>query len=169
MRNDNIFTIYDLMEKAGMFRSNPANIDSIDKGSRRSLYQGPIQFPKMMYSPNGETRITEPGQVVMDEYGKPQRVGRQTELVSKIVETPEEEAVLKHLGWHNHPAKAIHAAGGEAPPMSSDEQITSLEAQLVALKKQLEEAEANRVEPVEQSAGQKADAALKGARTVKAA
>lgn len=167
--NDNIFTIYDLMEKAGMFRSNPANIDSIDKATRVSLYKGPVQFPKMLYHPKGETRITVPAEIISTPFGA-KMVGEQKELISKIVESAEEEAVLKHLGWHDHPAKAIHAGGGEAPSISSSEQIASLESEMAALKKQLQEALENRGEQKAQTEEQKADKALATAmKTIKAA
>lgn len=144
---DNIFTIYDLMEKKGVFRINPANRDAYDKDTRQSLYRGPVQFPKMLYHPEGATRVTVPAEVISTPFG-PQRVGEQRELVSKIVESPEEETVLKKLGWLDHPAKAIYAglteeqkaAGIGAPPISSEETIKSLEDQVKELLAQLEAA-----------------------------
>lgn len=164
--NDNIFTVFDLMEKKGVFRTNPANVDSIDPATRSSMYKGPVQFPKMLYSPKGEFRVTVPAEIISTPFG-PQRVGEQRELVSKIVESAEEEAVLKQLGWLDHPAKSIHAGGGEAPPISSAEQVTSLESQIELLKKQLEEAQENTGKPAAPSDTQKAENALI-ARTVAA-
>lgn len=165
--NDNIFTIFDLMEKKGLFRVNPANVDSIDPSTKTSLYKGPVQYPKMLYHPEGKFRITEPGQVVRDEFDKPQRVGQQKELISKLVESTEEEAVLRKLGWHDHPAKAIYAGGGDAPPISSLDQVKSLEDQLEALKKELLEAKANMAPPVPLTEEKKADNALSAAAMTK--
>lgn len=140
---DNIFTVFDLMEKKGFFRQNPANVDSFDKDTRQTLYKGPVEYPKMMYEPKGKMRVTVPAEVINTPFG-PQRVGEQKELISKLVESKEEEAVLRQLGWHYHPAKAIHAGGGEAPPITSSEQISSLEEQVKALMKQLEDAKADK-------------------------
>ena len=161
--NDNVFTIYHLMERAGMFASNPANLNAVDLQTKQSIFKGPVEYPKMLYSPKGETRVTEPGQVVQDEFGKPHRVGRQIELINKIVETPEEEAGLKKLGWLDHPAKSIRAGGGEAPPISSAEQVESLEAQLEDLRKRLEEAEANMGPSKPRTALEEAENALSAA------
>lgn len=140
--NDNIFTIYDLMEKRGMFRGNPANRDAIDEVSKQSIFKGPVQYPKMLYHPKGEYRITQPGEVLATPYG-PRVVGQQRELINKIVANAEEEAVLRHLGWWDHPAKAIHAGGGAAPAVTSEESIKSLEQQVKDLLAELETARAN--------------------------
>lgn len=139
---DNIFTVYDLMEKKGYFRSNPANRDAVDKDTRQSIYKGPVQYPKMLYSPKGEYRISQPAEIIATPMG-PQRVGEQRELINKIVESEAEEAVLKALGWLDHPAKSIHAGGGEAPPVSSEESIKSLEQQVKDLMAELAAAQAS--------------------------
>lgn len=165
---DNIFTIYHLMEKAKVFSQNPANIGAQDSRTRESLYKGPVEYPKMLYSPKGEYRITVPAEIISTPFG-PQRVGEQRELINKIVESKEEEAVLRHLGWLTHPAKSIHAGGGEAPPMSSGEQIKTLEEQIAQLTRQLQEAEDNRAPDAPMDDSKKADHALSGAKTIKVA
>jgi len=165
---DNIFTIYDLMEKKGLFRTNPANRDSVDPQTRASLFKGPVQYPKMLYSPKGEYRVTVPAEIIGTPFGA-KSVGEQRELVNKIVESPEEEAVLKAMGWLDHPAKSIHAGGGEAPPISSGEQIATLEAQMEELKKQLQDALATKGAERGLSDDAKANNALVGARTAKVA
>lgn len=165
--DDHVFSIYHLMEKSGMFSTNPANRDSLGP-DRQSLYRGPVEYPKMLYHPEGETRVTVPAEIISTPFG-PKQVGEQKELISKIVASPEEEAVLKHLGWLDHPAKSIHAGGGAAPPISSQEQISTLEEQVARLLKELEEAKSNKVEPQAQTEEQKADNALQSARTTKAA
>ncbi len=136
--NDNIYTIFDFMEKQGVFRRNPANRDAI-ADDRSSAYKGPVQFPKMLYHPKGETRITVPGEVLATPFG-PKMVGEQREIINRLVETPKELAVLKQLGWHDHPAKAIAAGGGEAPPVASEDRVKTLEETIELLRAELEAA-----------------------------
>lgn len=160
--NDNIFTIYDLMEKKGMFRGNPANVDSIDPNTRQPAYKGPVQFPKMLYHPKGETKVTVPAEIINTPLG-PKAVGEQRELIHKIVESAEEEAVLKQLGWLNHPAKSIHAGGGAAPAITSEERIESLEDTIERLRAELADAKASKLaEPLGDAAEREADNALRG-------
>lgn len=137
--NDNVFTIYDLMDKAGRFRSNPANRDSQDPQTRASLYKGPVMYPRMFFHPKGETRIMVPAEVVVTPFG-PQKVGEQREILYKVAENAEEEAALRAAGWWDTPAKSIHAGGGEAPPVSSVERVVDLEAEIAALRAELLEA-----------------------------
>lgn len=162
---DNIFTVFDLMEKKGFFSSNPANVNS-QGPDRQPLYKGPVQYPKMLYHPKGETRVTVPAEIISTPFG-PKAVGEQRQIIDKIVESPQEEAVLKKLGWLDHPAKSIHAGGGAAPALTSPERIATLEEQVAALMAELAEAKAN---PglVSDAAVDEAENALQGARTVKA-
>lgn len=165
--SDNIFTVYDMMEKKGLFRLNPANRDSQDPQSRENLYKGPVQFPKMLYSPTGEYSVIVPAEIISTPFG-PQRVGEQRELVSRVVTTKQEEAVLKKLGWLDHPAKSIdagltdadRAAGKAAPAISSDVRVNDLEAQLEALKAELAQAKSMAKPTGEQTEADKAEAAL---------
>lgn len=122
------FTRFDLMDAMGVFASNPANVNSIGEDGE-SLYKGPIPYPKMMYEPSGAKRITVPAEIIVTPFG-PKEVGEQREIVSQIVQDVAEEKRLRELGWHDHPAKAIAAGGGEAPAMSSASRIEDLERQL---------------------------------------
>lgn len=122
------FTIYDMMEAKGVFDDNPANTSaSPDVGG----YQR-AEYPKMMYHPKGERRVTVPAEIISTPMG-PKEVGQQTEIIHRIVGNAADEKKLLAEGWHNHPAKAIAASGGEAPAMSSDQRIKDLEAQIAAL------------------------------------
>jgi len=125
------FTVYDMMEAKGLFESNPANQDS-RSADGLPLYTGPVQYPKMFYSPKGEERITVPAEIIVTPLG-PKSVGEQRELISELALTPEDEARLRASGWHDHPAKAMKAAGKNAPAMSSDSRIADLEAQIAKL------------------------------------
>lgn len=168
--SDNIFTVFDMMEKKGLFRTNPANQDSQDPVTRENLYKGPVAYPKMLYSPTGEYRVTVPAEVISTPFG-PKMVGEQRELVCRIVATKQEEKVLKALGWLDHPAKSIdagltpemRAAGKVAPAISSDVRVNNLEAQLEALRAELEQAKSMARPLAAQTEADKADAALAAA------
>lgn len=135
---DNVFTIYDLMDKKGYFRSNPANRDA-QGPNRENIYKGPQPYPKMFFHPKGETKVVVRAETVMTAFG-PERVGEQREIIWKTVENEAEEAKARADGWWDTPAKSIHAGGGEAPPVSSAERVTELEAEMEALKAQLAQA-----------------------------
>lgn len=131
-RGNQRMTIYDLMDAKGVFRDNPANADSpeyVDSG-------GPRPYPKMLYHPKGETKVTVPAEVITTPLG-PKAVGEQRELISKVVSNPAEERAARAEGWHDHPAKAIAASGREAPPMGPAGQIANLEAEIERLKAEL--------------------------------
>ncbi len=102
----NRFTIYDAMEKAEFFSSNPANPGAKSKVDQSDISEWPIQYPKMLYHPEGEERVSVPAEIITTPLG-PKSVGEQKELIHKIVNnrTEEDEAVAS--GWHDHPAKAI--------------------------------------------------------------
>lgn len=128
-RRQHQFTIYDAMDARGDFDRNPANAGAYDRVSGEVIYSGPVQFPKMLYHPDGETYVTKPAEEINTPFG-PKRVGEQREIISRIVATPDEEKVWKAKGWHNHPRGAVIAAGGDAPPPSYEEQIADLKAEL---------------------------------------
>lgn len=142
MRNNRMHTIYDVLDASGFFAANPANVGSRDPEGR-ALYKGPIAYPKMLYHPKGETRVVEP------ERREPAgplgivTIPARRELIHRVVNSAEEEAQLIALGWHDHPAKAIAAGGGIAPPISSVEHIKNLEDELVRLQAQLAQAGAD--------------------------
>lgn len=147
----NRFSIYDALDKKGYFDSNPANSFARDKVTGASLFQGPVEYPKMMYHPEGEEKIIAPGEVVTNALGA-MRVGEQREMLYQIVEGPAEEKVLRAEGWHDHPARAIRARVEKQiasnpeisekdkakllksiPQISSDTRIRELEAEIAKL------------------------------------
>lgn len=132
------FTVYDMMEARGAFDSNPANPHSRGEDNQ-PLYVGPVPFPKMFYHPLGEERITNPGEVIETLRG-PKTVGEMREMIFRLAHDAEEEAELRAEGWHDHPAKALAAAGKDAPEISPAQKIDDLEAKLAALQAQLAKA-----------------------------
>jgi hypothetical protein len=129
------FTIYDAMEDRGIFNDNPANPSSVDSAGL-PMYKGPVPYPKMLYHPTGETRITVPGEIIVTPIG-PKEVGVQREIIWELVDGPEREQELLADGWHSHPAEAIAASGAIAPSMGAsgvvkekDKKIAELEAKL---------------------------------------
>ena len=154
MPRGNRFTIYDALEKAGYFDVNPANSYARSPTDGSSLYKGPIEYPKMLYHPLGEEKITVQAEVLATPLG-PKEVGEQRELIWQIVNTPAEEKAALSEGWHTHPAKAIRARVeaqisrlaeedklddktkakllASIPVMSSDQRIKDLEAELARL------------------------------------
>jgi hypothetical protein len=153
----NRFTIFDALEASGYFDSNPANQQSRDKTTGESLYKGPVQYPKMFYHPEAAERITVPAEIIMTPIG-PKSVGEQREIISAIAEDAVAEEKLRAEGWHDHPAKALMAAGRDAPPMSSQAHIDDLQAEVERLQKQLADANALRATQVA-ATGSKAKAA----------
>lgn len=136
----NRFTIYDMMDVKGSFSSNPANSDSVDPTEGTSLYQGPVQFPKMFYHPEAKFRILNPGEVVSDLLRGPVVVGELREMIWEIAQTPEDAKRLQAAGWHDHPAKALAANGLEAPAISSQQTISELEAKVAEMQAEIDRA-----------------------------
>lgn len=128
----NRFTVFDQLEAKGYFESNPANASSGAMHVKQ-------EYPRMLYHPEGETRITVPGTEIDTPRG-PKTVGEQRELISIIVKDEKEEAIKISEGWHRHPARAIGASGKVAPMISSDEQIKELKAQMAVLQNALDDA-----------------------------
>lgn len=129
--NRNMFTVYDMMDAKGVFDRNPANVGARTEDGQ-SIYKGPQTYPRMLYHPEGKTRVLNPGttELVAGQY---MVLGRLEEIVHVIVNDMKEEAKYRGEGWHIHPAHAIAAGGGEAPMTSSADRIADLEAQIAAL------------------------------------
>lgn len=136
----NFHTRYHVMEAEGVFDENPANPTARDRDGM-SLYTGPVQFPKMLYHPQGEERVTAPGEYVLSPGGRESLVGQQRELVHRIVNNAEEEAAALAEGWHTTPARAIAASGRTPPPESPAQIISDKDAEIERLKAQLVEAQ----------------------------
>jgi hypothetical protein len=151
----NRFTIYDAMEAKGVFSSNPANADSYDPAEGVSIYSGPVQYPKMLYHPKGKERVLiaaevvvnpTTGEALLDREGKPIMRGEQREIIWELAQSEEEEERLRSAGWHDHPAKAMKAAGKEAPSMGSGEKVKDLEAENRLLREKLAALEAPQIQ-----------------------
>jgi len=123
------YTVYDAMDSKGVFEMNPAN-------STSPSYVGPQEFPKMFYHPSGKQRVIQKAEILQTPYG-PIKVGEQYELISRIVQDPEEEARARTAGWHDHPAKAIAASGQAAPAMASYSEVADIERQMAVLQARL--------------------------------
>lgn len=117
----NRFTVFDVMEGKGVFEENPANATS-------ARYTGPVQYPRMLFHPKGEMRITQKAEVVRLADQSVERVGEQKELLHKIVHSEEEEKEALAEGWHTHPDKSIVAGGGKA--VLPDDKIERMEAEI---------------------------------------
>jgi hypothetical protein len=130
----NRFTVYDVMEARGVFRLNPANNGAQD-ATGAVIYNGPVQYPKMMYHPKGEERVISEGEVINTPLG-PKVIGMQKELISKVVQDAAEEAEATKLGWHLHPANAIAASGKTPPPVGSARTIDEINRQIEQLRAQ---------------------------------
>jgi len=136
-RQKKFYTIYDMMEERGVFEANKANYYAKD-GQGLPAYEGPVQYPKMLYHPEGETRVLIAGTLEDTKRGV-MELGEQREIISVTVNSAEEEKEWLAKGWHTHPARAIAASGGVAPPMSSTQRLDELEADRARLEAELAE------------------------------
>lgn len=138
-RHNHRFTVYDKMENDGAFAGNPANPDSQSKEGE-SLYRGPIEFPKMMYHPEGQTEIIVNGEEIETPRG-PKLINQQTAMISQVVANAAQEAQLLSEGWHDHPAKAIavraETTGEKVPSIGAQTVINSQEAEIRRLQAEL--------------------------------
>lgn len=127
------FTIFDMLEAKGEFEKNPANADSRGEDGS-ALYVGPVEYPKMFYHPTGAKREIAGARVEVNAAGQPITIPARFELIYEVAHNSEDETRLRAAGWHDHPAKAIAAGGGEAPPQSAADRIRELEAELARVK-----------------------------------
>jgi len=146
-RLNKVYSIYHSMEDRGVFEKNPANVQSVDNDGN-SLYRGPVEYPKMLYHPRGETQTifqgvmvvdVKSGQPILGPDGLPRFTGTQVGIKNRIVQNAEEEAELLAQGWHHTEAQARRQnpeVPGGAPPKSASEvqaeRIRELEAKLAA-------------------------------------
>lgn len=143
-RRDRRFTVYDAMEAAGAFDGNTANRASPQFEEKGGASQAIVQYPKMFYHPKGEERVTNPGEIIVTPLG-PKLVGQQKELIYTAANNKAEADALRKQGWHDHPAKAVAAGGGVAPPISADQKIKDLEEQIAIMKAQANDVRAQQV------------------------
>jgi len=128
------FTIYDVMEGQGVFDENPNNSYSSD-------YKGPQRYPMMFYHPEGKERVIQRAEIIATPMG-PERVGLLMEIINRVANDADEEAALRELGWHDHPAKAMQPAGKDMPQVTALNRETDLEAQIKRLTEELAAARA---------------------------
>ena len=121
-RRNKTFTIYDRLEETGYFDSNPANIDS--RGPHGEQIYKKQEFPKMVYHPEGQYKVTNPGEYIGTVMG-PKLVGTQSELISKIVNDPEELAEALAAGWKRTPAESVGKSASGVPNMAVVEAIAT--------------------------------------------
>lgn len=131
-RPRNQFTIYHMMDMKGHFDSNPANQQARDSEGQ-GLYKGPVEYPKMLYHPQGAQKVISPERVEPSPIG-PITIPAQLEVIHQIVQNAKEEEALVSKGWHRHPSGAIVAAGGEAPPISPAQIISEQDAEIKRLR-----------------------------------
>lgn len=135
---DRRFTIYDAMEAAGVFEANPANSYSRDPTTGDSMYSGPVEYPKIFYSPEGDQELV-PGcnpEDIETKGGKILRVNEHWQLVTKVAKNKDEERQLREEGWHDHPSDAMRAnpkLAKAAPAKTSTDRIAELEGQIARL------------------------------------
>lgn len=129
-RRNKRFTIYDMMEEKGVFEANPANPDSRDVNGM-SIYKK-AEFPLMLYHPDGARRVMVPGEIIATPMG-PRKVGEQTALINKTVNSEAELEAALAEGWHRSPHDALRAANGEAPLKSQEDTIRELEEKIASL------------------------------------
>ena len=157
----NRFTIFDALEKKGYYSSNPANSYARDPTDGHNLYTGPVEFPKMLYHPQGEERIITQAEIVTTPMGA-KLVGEKRELIYVSVENEARLNEALYDGWHDHPSKANRAriearlAAGEIkeaeaaamikalPSLGSESRIKELEAQLAKLQGEKDREEARK-------------------------
>lgn len=133
---NNRFTVYDAMEAKGFFDSNPANASSRDHNGL-SLYKGPIEYPKMMYHPEGKERITKQAEAISTPFG-PKLVGEERRLITSVANDKEEEKKLRAEGWHYKPRDAMLKAA-EIAGVELDIPESQHESEIDKLKRQIEE------------------------------
>ena len=153
MASPNIHTVYDRMTAKGVFRTNPANIDSVDPLTGQSAYKGPVPFPKMLYHPMGKMRVTVQAEAVATPFG-PTMNNQQKELVNKVVNSRAELETALAEGWHEHPADAIKAgltpedieAGIVPPPKGAVGRVQQLEDEVARMQEELEALKAGKLQ-----------------------
>ena len=149
LKNGDRFTVYDAMDAAGYFSTNPANPNARDKDGR-GLYKGPVKFPMMLYHPRGEERVSVPGTKERTGWGTVETFGELREIISREVGSEAELSEALTEGWHKHPAMAIRAANATwrkerglaplpVPPISAGSLIADQEEQIRRLTELLEQ------------------------------
>lgn len=148
-RMHKVYSVYHAMDDRGVFEQNKANVQSVNNDGL-SMYEGPVQYPKMLYDPKGELYCINQGimivdrdnRPVFDEQGKVKYAGSVWGVKNIVVDNAEQEEEMVKKGWHFTEAQALRAnptSPIKAPPKSPAE----LQAERIAdLEKKLAEFEA---------------------------
>jgi hypothetical protein len=148
-RMSKVYSIYHSMEERGLFETNKANAQAVSNDGL-SIYEGPVQYPKMLYDPKGTLHCISQGilvtdrdsRPVFDERGQPKYAGAVWGVKNIVVENEAQEAEMVAQGWHYTEAQALRANPEthlKAPPKTQ----TELQLERIAeLEKQLAEANA---------------------------
>ena len=134
MKTNRVYSIYSEMEHKGVFSHNPANMNSFDKETGQSLYDGPVQFPMMLYHPQGKTEIITPEIKIAGRNGPEIETPEQRSLISLTVTDATEYNRAREEGWHEHPADAIAASGKTPPLKGATDTVNRLENEIDRLK-----------------------------------
>lgn len=127
------FTIYDAMEEAGVFDKNPANAQARNNETGEVLYKGPVEFPKMLFHPEGEMKVIVPAVAEATPFG-PKYLDGQSELIYQIANNAKEEKELLGAGWHKSPAVSHGKRTGEAVVLPPLDALAAAEAEIAELK-----------------------------------
>jgi len=148
-RTQRVYSVYHAMDEAGVFEDNVANAQAVNQDGI-SIYAGPVQYPKMLYHPQGEMELVSQGIMVTNRDGDPVRdergnvkyAGQHWGVKNVTVQSPEEEAEFVGKGWHLTEAAARRinpATAGSAPPKSPyeilQEKYKDMEERLAAQEK----------------------------------
>lgn len=144
------YSIFDVLDARGVFDDNPANQQADAERDGTPFRTWPNKFPKMLYHPKGEMKVTRQAEILVTPMG-PKFVNERKEMIHAIAANAAEEAALRAKGWHDHPAKALAAGGGVAPPMSAAERIDDLEAEIARLKAEKDSLASKKLNPNEVS------------------
>lgn len=143
-RTQKVYSVYHHMEEKGVFETNTANAGAVNTDGL-SIYQGPVEYPKMLYHPTGEMERIYAGIQVMDREGNPVKdengqlkyAGSQHAIKTVIVHSADEEAEWIGRGWHTSEAAArrtnpvlAKTAPGPTPMEEAKSRIKELEAKL---------------------------------------
>lgn len=143
-RLSKVYSVYHAMEDRGVFETNKANAQAVNNDGL-SIYEGPVQYPKMLYHPKGEMVCITQGimitdrdnRPVFDELGRPRYAGAVWGMKNMTVESEEQEAEFREKGWHLTEADAMRnnpELASKAPPKTQleiqAEKIKELERRL---------------------------------------
>lgn len=130
------YSVFDAMEANGVFDENPANASADQERDGVKFRTFPVRYPKMFYHPKGEVKITRQAEAISTPIG-PKFVNERKEMISALAQDEADEKKLRDAGWHDHPSKALAAAGLDAPAISPAQTISDLQGEIARLQARL--------------------------------